>query len=147
MNFLQYILNTNLSGDASLRRHLSGIDTRALVLVSMTRKQASKQASKQADFRHGVSRMAEGVIDWRRSKPRRVVKVTSELALHAPSRLRPVGHTPSSTQNFAVGEEHGGGRFRFTLDASPRSSSVHPAVAISCAVVAGESADFHLTFN
>ncbi len=62
------------------------------------------------------------MIGWRQSKPRRVVKVTSELALHAPSRLRPVGHTPSSTQNFAVGEEHGSGRFRFALDASPRPS-------------------------
>ncbi len=70
------------------------------------------------------------MIDWRRSKTRRVVKATSELALHAPSRLRLVGQTPSFTQNFAVGEEHGGGRFRFALDASPRPSL-----------------DFHLTSN
>ncbi len=63
------------------------------------------------------------MIGWRQSKSRRVVKVTSELALHTPSRLRPVGQIPSSTQNFAVGEEHGGGRFRFALDASSRPSS------------------------
>ncbi len=145
MNHLQYILN--MGGAASCRANLSVIDAGALAPAAMSIPRAKRVA--EGDALAGVRKQASKPIRTRLASPN-AKWAKSDVATTPAARA-----TPQSA--FCQLERFVRAFFRFALDASPRPSSYTPprhcepalgaGVAISCAAVAGESADFQLNIQ